>query len=77
MLNTNLKWKKKLSNLWSKYLKEYWKILNTNIDKQNCNANLYDLSSFLKNVAMHILWNTNHKTQFYLMKNLINQLMYS
>ena len=40
--------KKKLSNLRSKNLKEYWKILNTNIDKQRCYANLHDLYSFFK-----------------------------
>ena len=62
--------KKKLSNLRSKNPKEYWKILNTNIDKQRCNANLHDLYSFfLKNAEIHILWNMNQKTQFSLMKN--------
>lgn len=40
--------KKQLCNLRTKNPKEYWKILNSDVDKQRCNADLHDLFTFYK-----------------------------
>lgn len=38
--------KKKFFSLRINNFKEYWKILNINIDKKRCNVNLYDFFIF-------------------------------
>ena len=47
-LRHRVEMKKQLCNLRSKNPKEYWKILNSDVDKQRCSADLHDLFTFYK-----------------------------
>ena len=64
--------KKQLCNLRSKNPKEYWKILNSDVDKQRCNADLHDLFNFIKNVVTAVVYiKMNLRTVYFPWKNLI------
>lgn len=71
-LRHRVEMKKQLCNLRSKNPKKYWNILNSDVDKQRCSADLHDLFTFYKNVVTAVVYiMMNQKTVYFPWKNLI------